>query len=137
MYLKFVNENGEVFRYNEVKKRIIIAKAVSFNPFSNQKIKIEADPKHKISIDITHDIKLLNQIYMTEFREFSARFHTVFERALFFISVPQQKTGNILVLFGDLYLDLESGQFYSVPIINSTVLLQNKRPVETPFFYRT
>ena len=134
MYLKFVNELGEVIRYNETKKHPIIRMVLGFKSSENRKYKIIVN---KITIDITRDIELLHQIYVTDFGKKSFNFQSVFTNANFYAAIPQQKNGSLLILFGNLYLNIQTQQFYNVPIINSNVLLQNATPAETPYYYRT
>lgn len=133
MYLKFIGEKGQVIRYNEVKKRIILGMAREFQNFSKTKCKIKVN---KSTADITTDIELLHNILITDFKDNYFSFQSVFNTASFYVAIPPQKSNNILILFGDLFLDVRTRKFYSVPIINGIVLLQNAIPVETPFYYK-
>ncbi len=135
MYLKFIGENGEVIRYVEIKKRIIIGKVRDFSVFSDKRIIIAVDKKH--STDITEEIRLLYDIFMNDFKANYFNFESVYNNASMYVAFPQQKSSNLLILFGSVFLDIKTRQFYSIGIINGNVLLQNSAPVEKPYFYDT
>ncbi len=134
MYLKFVDQYGYVVRYNEIKKRIIISMVGDFKDFTKKRFKVTAN-KH--TIDITADIELLHNILMTDFKANFFKFQSSFNNANFYVADLQQRNKNVLVMFGDLYLDTKTMKFYNAPIINGNVLLQNSTPAETPYYYKT
>lgn len=134
MYLKFINGVGDVIRYYEVKKRIIIGKVRDFGHFSAKRITITVDRK---IIDITEDIKLLHNILMIDFKGDFYQFESIYNNALIYVANTQQTSRNILILFGSVFLDLSTRQFFSIPIINGNVLLENAIPVECPNIYKT
>lgn len=133
MYLKFITRTGQVVRYNEIKKRIVLGMVRDYDVFSNKKLKIQVD---KSSIDVTNEIKLLYNILTTYFNSDYYKFESVYANANIYVSNVQQKDcKNILVLFGSLFLDLTNHQFYSISIINGNVLLSNAVPVDIPYYY--